>query len=382
MDKGQAQATSQPNTPIHLLTRLLPGLLLSILVAWLGIQSSAFIGEQLLGFESSPISGIMMAIIFGLLLGNLVRLPAWTAPGIKFGLKWVLRLGIILLGIRLSMADVLRLGAVGVPLVVFCIAGAIVFARWLGHRLGLSSRMATLIAVGTSICGTTAIVATGPAIEAKDEEMTYAIANITLFGVIAMFAYPFLAHGLFGEDLQQAGLFLGTSIHETAQVAGSGLIYADQYNADETLNVATITKLVRNVLIAVVIPLMSYQYQKGQRSSDGIPQKIRPLELFPMFILGFLLMAVVRSIGDATLDSNGSAYGFLSEADWDSLVHSIRQGAEISLAIAMAGVGLGTTFRQLQGLGITPFWVGLGASLAVGVFSLVGILILSGLGLT
>ncbi|MFP4324302.1 MAG: YeiH family protein, partial [Anaerolineales bacterium] len=300
----------------------------------------------------------------------------------KFGLKWVLRLGIILLGIRLSLGDVLRLGAVGVPLVMFCIAGAIVFTRWLSNRLGLSGRMGTLIAVGTSICGTSAIVATGPAIEAKDEEMTYAIANITLFGVLAMFLYPFLAHGIFADDLQQAGLFLGTSIHETAQVAGSGLIYADQYNAAETLDVATITKLVRNVLIAVVIPLMSYQYHRQQRHSHGERKSINPLSLFPLFILGFLLMAVVRSVGDATLDSSGSAYGVFSAADWDALVDVIRQAAEISLAVAMAGVGLGTTFRQLQGLGLKPFIVGLGASVAVGGFSLAGILVLSGLGLT
>ncbi len=358
---------------------LLPGLLLASAVAWVGIQASEWIGTELLDLEKSPVSGIMMAIIFGLLIGNLFTLPTIFQPGIKFGMKVVLRLGIILLGIRLSMADVLHLGAIGIPLIIFCIIGAILITRWLGKRLKLSSRMATLVAVGTSICGTTAIVATGPAIEAKEEELTYAVANITVFGVIAMFLYPYLGNLLYGNDLTSAGLFLGTSIHETAQVAGSGLIYAQLFDADKTLDVATVTKLVRNVLMAVVIPLMAYHYQQQHQATQSNNKKIGFLSLFPMFILGFLGFALIRTIGDATADS-GSAWGAMHPEDWDALTVSIRSWAENFLAIAMAGVGLGTSFKQLQGLGLKPFYVGFAASVAVGVISLAGITALNVLG--
>lgn len=361
---------------------LLPGLLLTAGVAWLGMLASEWIGTDLLGFEKSPVSGIMMAIVIGLVIGNVVRLPAWTKPGITFSLKKILRLGIILLGIRLSLGDVLRLGALGIPLILVCIVGALVVTRFLSRRLQLSERLGTLIGIGTSICGATAIVATGPAIEAKEEELTYAVANITLFGILAMLLYPYLGHALFPGDPTAAGLFLGTSIHETAQVAGSGLIYSEMFDAEKALDVATVTKLVRNVLMALMIPLMAYRYQQQNAAANpDHAKKFSFLRLFPVFILGFIAFAVVRTIGDATLDA-GSAWGVFSESQWDSLTTHVKDWAERFLAMAMAGVGLGTSIAHLRGLGMKPFYVGLAAALSVGVVSLAGIAVFVALGIS
>jgi len=371
--------TNAPESTLPPYVDRLPGVLLSAVVAWFGILSSEFIGTELLGFEKSPISGIMMAIVIGLLIGNLIQIPLVFHPGLRFSLKMVLKVGIILLGIRLSMAEVLRLGVVGIPLIIFCLTGAILITNWLGKRLGISNGMSTLIAVGTSICGATAIVATGPAIEARREELTYAVANITVFGIIAMFLYPFAANALFADDPTAAGLFLGTSIHETAQVAGSGLIYEQLYDSSEALESATITKLVRNVLMAVIIPLMAIQYSR--RHDTDTTQYIDVQQLFPMFILGFIFMAIVRSVGDAMLDNGNSAWGIWDAEAWDSLTGFIRTWAENFLAMAMAAVGLGTRFATLRGLGLKPFYVGFVAAVAVGGLSLIGIFALSGLGL-
>jgi uncharacterized integral membrane protein (TIGR00698 family) len=362
---------------LHATRDLLPGLILTALVAWLGLLASDWIGESLLGFEKSPISGIMMAIIIGLAVGNLIPLPDVVQPGIKFSLKKILRLGIILLGIRLGLGDVLRLGALGVPLIVLCITGAILVTRWLGKRLNLPERMATLIAVGTSICGATAIVATGPAIDAKEEEITYAVANITVFGIVAMFLYPYLANVLFPADPVSAGLFLGTSIHETAQVAGGGLIYADLFDAPVGLDTATITKLVRNVFMAAVIPLMAYLYRRKGEAADA--ERVSFLQLFPVFILGFIALALVRTIGDATLDG-GAAYGLWDADAWSGLVKGVKGWAENFLAMAMAGVGLGTRFAQIRALGLKPFYAGFGAAVVVGTLSVAGIAVLNALG--
>lgn len=359
--------------------RLLPGLALTALVAAAGLWASQWLGEQVLGFEKSPISGIMMAILIGLALGNLVALPGALRPGVQFSVKKVLRLGIILLGIRLGLADVLRLGALGVPLIVLCIIGAIVVTRWLGRRLALPERMATLIAVGTSICGATAIVATGPAIDAEDEEITYAVANITVFGLLAMFLYPYLAHALFPGNPVYAGLFLGTSIHETAQVAGSGLIYADLFGAPAGLDTATVTKLVRNVFMAGIIPLMAYLYRR--QDGAGGAARVSVLSLFPVFILGFIALALARTLGDALLAGGGRAFGLWDAAGWAALVDTLKTWAENFLAVAMAGVGLGTRFAQIRALGLRPFYAGLGAALVVGALSLAGIALLGALGL-
>lgn len=352
---------------------LLPGVALAAFIAFLGIQGSEWIGHTLLHLEKSPVSGIMVAIVIGLLIGNVIDLPAWFRPGVQFSLKIILRAGIILLGIRLSLSDIVKFGSLAIPLIIVCITGALLVTLWLGRRLKLSPRMSTLVAVGTSICGATAIVATGPAIDAKEEELTYAIANITVFGIIAMLLYPYLAHTLFTTNQTAAGLFLGTSVHETAQVAGSGLIYAQLYQAGQALNIATLTKLIRNACMMFVVPVLAYLYQHN--ASVGEKKKINTFKLFPVFILGFLLMAVIRTVGDITLE-NGAAYGMLSSADWSALTKTIQQWSEIFLAMAMAGVGLGTSFRQLQKLGLKPFYVGFGAALVTGLLSIAGILVL------
>ncbi|MDP6508703.1 MAG: putative sulfate exporter family transporter [Chloroflexota bacterium] len=358
---------------------LLPGLALTAGVAWLGLAASGWIGRDLLGFEKSPVSGIMLAIVLGMVVGNVFRLPEIFTGGIKFSLARVLRLGIILLGIRLGLGEALKVGALAVPLIVLCIVVAGLITYWLGKRLALPRRMTVLIAVGTSICGATAIMATAPAIGAEDEETAYAVANITVFGIVAMLLYPYLADGLFGQDPASAGRFLGTAIHETAQVAGSGLIHAQVFGGDEVLNVATVTKLMRNLFMVAVIPLMAYWSHRMATNGGVAAEKLNVLDPFPLFILGFVALAVVRTVGDATLDS-GSAFGVFDAAAWGDLTGEIKRWAERFLGMAMAGVGLGTSIHRLQGLGPKPFCVGLGAALAVGAVSLLGIAGLNFLG--
>src|SRR5262249_47541323 len=148
----------------------------------------------------------------------------------------------------------------------------------------------TLIAVGTSICGVSAIVATGPVIDAEEDEISYSVACITLFGMLALFLYPFLAHLIFAGDARLAGLFLGTSIHDTAQVAGAGLIYQQQFHAPEALNAATVIKLVRNLCMAGVIPLMAVLYRRSTGTSAGR----QPWhQVVPLFVLGFVALATL-----------------------------------------------------------------------------------------
>jgi len=125
---------------------------------------------------------------------------------------------------------------------------------WLSRVVGLPKRLGMLIAVGTAICGNTAIVATGPVIGADEDEVSYAVACITLFGLFALIVHPFIAFELFAGDGHLAGLFLGSAIHDTAQVAGAGLLYAQQFGDTSALESATVTKLVRNLFMIGVIP--------------------------------------------------------------------------------------------------------------------------------
>jgi uncharacterized integral membrane protein (TIGR00698 family) len=348
--------------------RLAPGLLLAIVLAWASIWLSEFIGVSLMKFEKTPISSVMTAILLGLIVSNIVRLPAIFKPGLSFAVKKILRLGIIFIGIRLSIFDVFKLGALGIPIVIVCIIGALLITSLINRWLKLPERLGTLIAVGTSICGVSAIVATGPAIDAEDEEVAYAVAVITIFGLIATLAYPYLAYAIFAGDPIKAGLFLGTSIHDTSQVTGAALVFADVFSLPKALDVATVTKLVRNVFMAAVIPLMAFYYTR-KNSGDSAGKRISVAKLLPLFIVGFLGFAVLRSIGDAGINAGGNAFGLWNAGAWKSIYSFFADWAVNLLVVALAGVGLTTRFSAFKGLGIKPFLVGLGAALIVGVVS-------------
>lgn len=342
---------------------ILPGLLLALVLALAGQYLSDFIGIELMGLPKSPISAIMMAILLGILIRNTIKLPDFLQPGIRFGLVRVLRLGIVLLGIRLSIGEAGAIGAKALPIIIGAVASALLIVTYLSRRLGLSRKLGTLLAVGTSICGATAIVATAPTIAAKDDEVAYSVACVTLFGVIAMLVYPFAAHAIFGGDAFSAGLFLGTSVHETAQVAGSGLVYQQYYGNAEALDVATVTKLVRNLGMLAVIPLMSILYHRQSDEGEAAPKW---WTMIPLFVIGFAAMSLLRTVGDM----GDPAFGFLPVDQWKAIVGYVKETAELFLAIAMAAVGLGTSIRGLVSIGFKPLAMGLIAALLVGGVSL------------
>ena len=355
--------------------RIFPGIFFSFIIAYAGIYLSNYIGSEVLNLTKSPISPIMLSIIIGLFIGNIIKIPSVFTEGINFSLKFILRLGIICLGIRLGLLDILKVGVIGIPLILACIIISILFVNYFCKLLKVPSKIGSLIAVGTSICGASAIVATSPAINADKEEVTYAIANITIFGIIAMFIYPFLAHYLFSGDELSIGLFLGTSIHETAQVAGAGLIYSEQYSSPTTMDIATVTKLVRNISMIVVIPFISYLYLKN--SIDKKNTKPSIISMFPIFIIGFIIMGLIRSIGDYGIQISNQAFGIFLDYQWQSIINYIKSLAEYSLAIAMAAVGVSTNLVSLRTLGVRPFYVGFSAAISVGFVSYIGILFLN-----
>lgn len=340
----------------------IPGLALALAVALLGKFLADILGPAL-GLQKGAISGIMMAILLGILVGNVFRLPELAQPGIRFALVRILRLGIVLLGIRLSVVEAGAIGLKSLPVIIGTVITALVLVTYLSRRLGLAARLGSLIAVGTSICGATAIVATAPIINARQDEVSYSIACITLFGVAAMLVYPFAAHWLFAADPFRAGLFLGTAVHETAQVAGSGLVYQQYFSDPRVLDVATVTKLVRNLGMLVVIPLIAIlHHRRHGEQGAAVPAWYT---MVPLFVLGFAAMSALRTWGDM----DARAFGVLDPAEWKAIIGYIRSTAEYCLAIAMAAVGLGTSIADLRQIGLKPLALGLCAALLVGTAS-------------
>jgi uncharacterized integral membrane protein (TIGR00698 family) len=350
---------------------LLPGIVAAVLVMIAGFWLADVIGRAILSVQglsgSSPIAGVPVAIVLGVALRNLFRLSPALTPGLKVCVTTALRLGIVLVGIRLSAFDVLKLGFAGLPVVLAAIGTGLLFVTWLNRRLGLPPRLGTLIAAGTSICGVTAIVSTAPAIDADEREVAYAVANVVAFGLFGMLAYPYLAHA-FLQRSETVGLFLGTAVHDTSQVVGAALTYRQMYADDVVLRVATVTKLTRNLFLAAVIPLLTWWHVRSSRDAHGHRIRAKWTTLVPLFVIGFVAMALVRTIGDATLQSAGAAYGLWDAAGWAALTNHIGDfwASRVLLGTAMAAVGLNTSMAVFRGVGAKPFLVGLGGAVAVG----------------
>lgn len=249
-------------------SKALPGLALALGTSQVGFALAHELGMSLLHFQGlettattqSPISGIPVSILLGLLVNNAViqRYPQVSArldSGLKAATKPVLQTGIVCVGAKLSVVDLFTTGLLGIPCVGASVLAGMKFIPWYGKQLGLSDKMSSLIAGGTSICGITAITAIAPAIRANEKDASFAIANVVAFGTLGMLTMPYVAHSLLQTSFQ-AGLFLGLSVHDTSQVIGSALTYSSVYGDDQVLKTAAVTKLTRNLMLAGVVPYL------------------------------------------------------------------------------------------------------------------------------
>ena len=335
---------------------VIPGIILAFVLYTLSQGFNNIIGIELLGYSKSPISTAMIAILIGIFFGNFFNIREVFQKGLDFTREFILKLGIIFLGIQLKPFEFLDFGKIAIPLIIICMVSVLVVIKILIKKLKIPTRMAYLISIGSTVCGTTAIMATAPVIKASKNEVSYAIANITLFGILSMLLYPYFANIYFEGNSLFAGLFLGTSIHETSQVAAAGLIYEQQFNSPETLNIATVTKLIRNTFLIIMIPLFALLYNRGQTKNENYSI----VNIFPYFVLGFVGMIIFRNLGDEIFSGTNNS-------NWNEMIDFIKMLSKIFLTMAMAAIGLSTNLKDIKNMGYKPFVVGFIAMLTVGV---------------
>ncbi len=333
---------------------VIPGIILAFVLYTLSQGFNNIIGIELLGYSKSPISTAMIAILLGMFFGNVFKIRDGFQKGLDFTKEYILKFGIICLGIQLKPFEFLDFSKIAIPLIIICIISVLVIIKLLTKKFKIPTRMAYLISIGSTVCGTTAIMATAPVIKANKNEVSYAIANITLFGILSMLIYPYFANFYFDGEPLLIGLFLGTSIHETSQVAAAGLIYEQQFDSPETLNIATVTKLIRNTFLIIMIPLFAFLYNRGQTKEKSYSI----LSIFPYFVLGFVGMILIRNIGDEI---------YLSSSNWIESIEIIKLFSKIFLTMAMAAIGLSTNLNDIKNMGYKPFVVGFVAMLTVGI---------------
>ena len=339
---------------------VVPGIILAFVLYTLSQGFNNIIGIEFFGYEKSPISTAMIAILIGIFFGNAFQVRESFQKGLDFTKEYILKFGIICLGIQLKPFEFLEFGKIAIPLIIVCIISVLIVIKLLIKKLKIPTRMAYLISIGSTVCGTTAIMATAPVIKANKNEVSYAIANITLFGILSMLIYPYFANIYFDGQPLLIGLFLGTSIHETSQVAAAGLIYDQQFNSPETLNIATVTKLIRNTFLVIMIPLFAFLYNRGQSKEKNYSI----IKIFPYFVLGFVGMIMLRNFGDHFFMN-------VSNNNWENTVEIIKSSSKVFLTMAMAAIGLSTNLKDIKAMGYKPFVVGFVAMITVGLVSII-----------
>jgi uncharacterized membrane protein YadS len=306
-------------------------------------------------------------------------------PGVTYATKMVLQTGIVCVAAKLSFGELLMTSSSSIPVVLSAVGAGLVFIPAAGRWAGLPHQMTLLLTAGTSICGVTAITALAPAIQAPHRDVAVAVANTVIFGTVGMLVYPYLFHWLCDGNSTQVGMCLGVAIHDTSQVLGSALSYKETYGNDEVaFQVAAVTKLLRNLGLAIAIPALSYSYAKTASSSQQSdvdaeqkkdtdetkeskePETMAGLMTFtkkyvPPFLFAFLGMSTLRSTGDFALAETAAQMYFTPAMDWIG-----NDLSKYFLGTAMAGIGLSTSASSLRGVGWKPFAVGGAGALVVG----------------
>lgn len=316
---------------------LVPGILLLAVIGFAGKLLEAIIsvyGKQH-HLQLPNIEYVLWAILLGLLISNTVGVHDVFKRGVATYEFW-LKLGIIFLGSRFLLVDVLKLGGVSLVLVAIELCISIVIMTWLGKKFGLSQKLTSLLAVGSSICGVSAIIAAKGAINADEEDSSIAIAAILAVGALSLFLFPLIGHWLAMAD-PAYGMWTGLAVDNTAEAVAAGALYSDAAG-----KIAALAKTARNATIGFMVLGYAIYYAKLGMAKEVTNKGAFLWEKFPKFVLGFL---VVSTLASMQVFDAGQLKSLANLSRWAFL-------------LTFAGVGLNTNFRALLRQGPGPFIVG------------------------
>ncbi|HEU4940776.1 MAG TPA: putative sulfate exporter family transporter [Candidatus Eisenbacteria bacterium] len=341
--RTQAAPPSVGAAPAAGIAGILPGLALAVLVA----LAARLVHQSLPKSVGTILGEVLFAVVIGLVVGNAIRLPESMRPGLKFAFHAVLRTAIVLLGATFSFRQVLQIGGKAVLLVVVLMAIALTAAHLLGRAAGIPGRLATLIGVGTAVCGNSAIAATAPVIRARDDEVSFAIATNTVFGTLAVLLYPLIGKFTHMGDAAY-GTWAGTAVNDTSQVVAAGFAYGDLAG-----RVATAVKLTRNALMGGVILAIGIAYARSGADVAAGSAWGRVKQSFPIFVVGFLVMALLNTLG---------FFVWLSAQVHVDVPRVLLEASRALILVALAAVGLSTRLESMRQTGLKPFLIGLGVA--------------------
>lgn len=310
-----------------------------------------------LGHRFPVIGGPVFSILLGMLLTGALPVllkrfhpnrPGFFAPGVRFTSKVLLQASVILLGFEMNLWTVLRVGGQSLMVILFTLTAAFMTAFLIGRALKMEGGMTTLIGVGTSICGGSAIAATAPVIKARDEDISHAISTIFLFNVLAVFIFPPLGRLLHMSDTG-FGMWAGTAVNDTSSVVAAATAWSALAGNNTALAFATVVKLARTLMIIpICLVLSAYMAKKGN------PAEFHISKVFPWFVLGFAAAALFNTLGAVP----------------PAAAHGLVTLGKFMICMAMTAIGYNTHLRHLLKNGGRPIALGLGCWFAVAAVSL------------
>ena len=299
----------------------------------------------LLGKAMPVIGGPVFAILAGMVIALFYRDKKKAQAGIAYTSKYILQLAVVLLGFGLNLAQVAQVGLTSLPIIVSTITTSLVVAFLLHKLMRVPTNISTLVGVGSSICGGSAIAATAPAIGADDEEIAQSISVIFLFNIAAALLFPIFG-GMLGLSNEGFGLFAGTAVNDTSSVTAAAAAWDGMHPGANTLDTATIVKLTRTLaIIPITLALAFFRVIRAKRAGGEKEGSFQLSKIFPFFILFFVLASVITTV--------------CTSAGVDSGVFSpFKELSKFFIVMAMGAIGLNTDIVKLVKTGGKPILMG------------------------
>lgn len=311
---------------------LVSGVAICMAVAVLSIMIEKLIPGEILGSS-------IIALFMGTIINSFFH-PDWIKPALKFTSKRILKAAIILLGASLSIGTIMNVGKMTFFVMLFTFAMCFGGGYFVRKIFGLNWKLSNLISAGTGICGGSAIAAIAPVIDADDKDIAFALSSTFLFDMVMIALYPIMGRALGMTDIAY-GIWAGTSVNDTASVIASGYAFSEVAG-----DFATMVKLTRTIAIIPTVLVFAYigtrmKQKELQTAGDG--GKVNILKIVPWFIGGFLILAILNSVG-------------LIPADWSAFM---KGASKFLMVTALAAIGLGTSIADFKKAGLSPMFYGI-----------------------
>ena len=309
----------------------IPGVLLALAVALAAVFLEALLPIHLVGAS-------VIALFLGMMINHFWKPASIVNEGLTFTSKKVLRLAIILLGASLSIQTILQVGKFSLAVMCFTLLTCFGGGYFVGKALGLNWKLSNLISAGTGICGGSAIAAIAPAVNAKEKDIAYAMSATFLFDMVMILLFPIMGRALGLSDMAY-GLWSGTAVNDTSSVVAAGYAFSERAG-----DFATMVKLTRTLSIiptVIIFALIEVRMKKRQAVTAGaeeIKANVKFSSLFPWFILGFLGLAVINSIG-------------VIPATWSV---ASKDFSKFLMVASLGAIGLNTSFKEMYKSGFAP----------------------------